>query len=303
MSNRDEKIIIVENGYNTCYIDSLLMSMFYIPSIIYNNMLECDPTNMDFIYLQEMIKVNFIEPLRKDVSVAITSEIVNEIRNYSFINGWKLNEPEELLEQQDVTEYYTFLLENLSNHTIHVERVTITEGIMSKDDYGQIEKLPFITLNLNEYEFETNIKTLLSQWMNDNTVEIQRETMEDNIRVTKNIKALNIYKVCNIPYIVPIHINRFISVDSEKLRTKIDINKKIKLIENSQLRWIIHAVICHTGDTLKQGHYYAIIVNNNKWLMFDDNSVPSLKEIDMSNTELIEKIKRECVFLLYKYFN
>lgn len=301
--NKEERLVIVENGFNTCYIDSLLMSLFYTPSIIYNNMLECDPVNPEFLYLQEMIKTNFVEPLRKDTSIAITSDTINEIRNYSFINGWKLSEPEELSEQQDVTEYFTFLLENFNNQTIHVERTTITEGIRSNDDNGHLEKLPFITLNVNEYDYETNIKNLLNTWFNDNTVDVRRETIEDNNKILKDIKGLNIYKICNVPYIVPLYINRFTSVESTKLLTKIDINKKIRLIQDSHLRWTIHSVICHTGNSLKEGHYYSILITNNKWLMFDDLSIPSLREIDMSDLELIDKIKRECVFLIYKYYN
>lgn len=300
-NHRDEKIIIVENGFNTCYIDSLLMALFYTPSNIYNNMLENDPANNDFLYLQEMIKCNFIEPIRKEISVS--SDTINEIRNYSFVNGWKLNEPSELPEQQDVTEYYTFLLENLSNQLIQIERTTITEGISTKDDEGKIENIPFITVNVGEFDYETNIKNLIDKWLNDNPVDLRRETFENNNKVTKDIKGLNIYKICNIPNIVPIYINRFALNGSNKLLTKIDINKKIKLINGSDIRWIIHSVICHTGNTMKEGHYYTILINSNKWLMFDDMSVPSLKEIDMSNTQLIDRIKSECVFLIYKYYN
>ncbi len=301
MDSKDEKIVVVENGFNTCYIDSLLMGLFYTPSVIFNNMLENDPTNPDFLYLQEMIKTNFIEQVRKDIS--ISSDIVNEIRNYSFINGWKINEPHELSEQQDITEYYTFLSENLNNQLIHIERYTITEGIESKNDVGEIEKIPFITLSTNEFEYETNIKNLLKIWLNDNPIDITRDTIENNIRITKNIKGLNVYKICNVPCIVPLFINRFTRVDGLKLLTKIDINKKIKLIDNSNFKWMVHSVICHSGDTLKSGHYYTILINNTNWYMFDDMSVPSLKEIDMSDNQLIDKIKRECVFIIYKFYN
>ncbi|ARF09166.1 ubiquitin carboxyl-terminal hydrolase [Catovirus CTV1] len=300
-NQKDENIIIVENGYNTCYIDSLLIGLFYVPSNIYNNMLENDPINKDFLYLQEIIKCNFIEPIRKGISVS--GEIVNEIRNYSFINGWKINEPHELTEQQDITEYYNFLLENLSNQLIYINRTTITEGITTKDDEGILEKIPFITVTVKEHECEMAVKALINNWLNDNPVDIVRETIENNVRITKNVKGLNIYKISNIPGIIPIHINRFSDNNSIKIMTKIEINKKIKLSNNCDARWIIQSVICHTGSSIKEGHYYCILMNNDKWLMFDDMSIPSLKEIDMSNPELIDKIKSESVFLIYKHYN
>lgn len=295
----DNKLFVVENGYNTCYIDSLLMALFYTPSNIYFSMLDQDPKNMNFLYLQEMIKTNFVEPVRNDISVI--SDTVNEIRNYSFINGWKMDTPDELLDQQDVSEYYTFLLQNLNDQTIDVERVTITEGIQSKDDFGTTEKLPFITVCVSEFDCETNVKSLLLTWMNDNPVDVLRETIDNNEKVQKNIKGLNTYKLCNIPQVVPIFINRFHTNTSNKLNTKVDIKRKIKLIPDSDIRWVIHSVICHTGDTIKCGHYYAILINNNKWYMFDDMAVPCLAEINMSDSDLINKIQRECVFLFYKY--
>ena len=33
--------------------------------------------------------------------------------------------------------------------------------------------------------------------------------------------------------------------------------------------------------------------------MFDDRKIPSLIEIDMSNDDIIDKIRKECVFITY----
>ena len=55
---------IIENAINTCYIDSLLVSLFYKPSII-DSVLNKDLKNATGLYLQEYIKERFVnlEPL------------------------------------------------------------------------------------------------------------------------------------------------------------------------------------------------------------------------------------------------
>ena len=52
---------------------------------------------------------------------------------------------------------------------------------------------------------------------------------------------------------------------------------------------------------MKNGHYYTLLINASKWLMFDDMSIPCLSEVDMSNDKLVNKIKSEAVFIIYKF--
>lgn len=249
--NKDN-IIIVENGYNTSYISTLLVGLFYTSSMIYNNILESNPDNHNFIYLQEMIKLNFINPLRKNIS--ITRNIINEIRNYSFLNGWINDEPEKILEQQSIIEYYLFIVKNMNQHHLGKE---------------------YIKLNLENNNNQT-IKILLNKWLTTND---------------------HIYQDI-VPHFVTLYLNRF---EDDKYDTKVDINEKIRLNHKNH-KWIIHSVICYTNDNINSGHYYAILSHNNKWLMFDDLSIPSIREIDMSNKDLINKIKKECLLLIYKYY-
>lgn len=255
-------MIFVENGYNTCYIDSLLVGLFYTPSIIYNKLLDNDPDDNNFMYLQEIIKNNFIDTLRKNMS--ITADIINEIRNYSFIYGY----PKELLKQQNIIEYFTFITNNMN-------MFAISQG------------KPYISINLDQNMCDTDIKTLLNI---------------NNIYIDNN----NIHNV----YMVPIYINRFMY--TKRLTTKIDIKRKIKLGDANQ-RWYIHCIICHVGDNIyndceltcnteynTNGHYYTILSSGSKWIMFDDMHIPSFKEINMSDKVTIDKIKRECIFIIYK---
>lgn len=298
----DDKLFVVENGYNTCYIDSLLIAMFYKTSCL-ENMLRTDPKNSYFIYLQEIIKTKFVDQIRKKVSV--TADIMNEIRNFANICGWKNGSYHQLLEQQDVSEFYIFLTSNMDTMPIEIQRQTITEALKNENDIGRIESLPYISLAVPvlDSDQEVSVKMLLNSWMNDNTADLKREIYEKGIKKTKVVKGFNIYKIVNIPPIVAISLNRF--TGGERIETKIDIQKRIKLYhvcdEGNGLKWRIHAIICHRGLTPKSGHYYSILFDDDKWLVFDDLSIPCLKEVNIKDKIVMDTIKRECVFLIYTY--
>lgn len=306
MSVTPKTLFVVENGLNTCYIDSLLMALFYKKCAFIDCMLINDPKNPEYIYLQEIIKLKFVDQVRRNIS--ITADIVNEIRIYANICGWLQNrDNNEIFEQQDVNEFYTFLL-NISNvPLIEIQRQTISEAPGSDNDIGNIEKIPFISLTVPHDCSQTSIKELLSSWMNNNTVEsVRREVIDDtgNTKV-ESVKALNIYKIINVPTFMGLSFNRFNNMGKRSLCT-IDIQKKIKLHhisdDNEGLRWTIHALICHTGETPKGGHYYAVLLsNNNSWLVFDDQAVPCLNEVNIKNNELSDTIKRQVVFAIYCY--
>lgn len=308
MSVKEISPFVVENGFNTCYMDSLFMALFYSPSNISLNMLDTDPTDPTFIYLQELIKTNFVEPVRKNHSISAST--INEIRDYVFYNGWKSNIPEEIIEQQDVSEFYVFLANKFKMPKIEIKRTTITEAIPSTNDTGAIEKIPFIVLDLPENKEKKQdvitIKTLLNKWFNDNPIDVKRDVYNNdkNTILTETVKGLNIFKIVNVPGIVPLVINRFTNINSAKNESRVDIMQKIKLLNNEEydnLRWSIHSAICHTGNTIKSGHYYALINHANKWLLFDDKSVPSMNTVSMSDETLINKIQSECVFVIYKF--
>ncbi len=58
------------------------------------------------IYLQEIIKTKFVDRVRSGTSILM--EIMNEIRTFSIVCGWLTLD--ELLEQQNVNEYFYFFI-------------------------------------------------------------------------------------------------------------------------------------------------------------------------------------------------
>lgn len=310
-----ENLFVIENGLNTCYIDSLLMALFYKRSTYLDSLLHSDPKDPNNIYLQEIIKLKFVEQVRKGLSV--TAEVINEIRIYAHDRGWLAKDPNELFEQQDVNEFYSFLLDIVNVPLIETQRQTICENTYENiyenyennndNDNNTFESIPFMNLIVPDNKDETSIKEMLNNWMNNNTVEdIKRTVINKNGEKEKGyVKGLNIYKIVNVPTFIALSLNRFGLLD-RRIETKVDIQKKIKLHHihdnNDGLRWTIHSIICHRGDTPKNGHYYSILFgSDNRWLLFDDQSIPCLKEIDIKNELIVETIKREVVFAIYCY--
>jgi uncharacterized UBP type Zn finger protein len=285
-------IFVVENPGNSCYIDSLFMALFYAPSYIKTILLTTNLKYVDSLYLQECIKSQFINIIKNNKSVSI--ENMNFIKYILMQNGWKTFE--ELFEQQDISEFYTFIIKKFKCHMIEIKQKTLTEDTF-KYSYGKIEQIPFIPLSIpKNTDTGINIKDMLHNWMYDNPVK------KYNNDITSNI--LYSYEITNIPIIVALYINRFSSNGCRK-DVNILIQKKIKLFktvyENENVvKWIFHAAICHVGSTNKSGHYYTLLIKNKDWYIFDDQQIPCLKKIEMNDKKLSSKVRKECVFLLYK---
>lgn len=101
---------IIEDGYNTSYISALFVGLFYektnIERIFLLDKLQSDN---HFIYLQKLIKHKFVENIRNNISVP--ASIVNEIRNYAYLCGWKSELPiDHFMEEHDVVSFLEFLL-------------------------------------------------------------------------------------------------------------------------------------------------------------------------------------------------
>lgn len=285
---------IVDNAGNTCYIDSLLMGLFYHNTHI-ERLLNKDIKSTLGLYIQEYIKENFINQVRKNKSV--TASDMEMFRLLIFQAGWRKNSSsydEELTYQQDVNEFYIFLMELLESDKIEIIRRTITEGMLSDSDNGIKELLPFIPLSLSENGMKITVKEMIHNWLYNNIVDVTRNVEVDK---EKMIKGLATFNMINVPQIISLSINRFNNLGI-RIDTSVIIQKKI-CINTSE--WVFHAAICHKGNTLTSGHYYTLIsINNTKWYTFNDLDVPCMKEVTMDDPEVTNLIKKECVFLIYR---
>lgn len=291
---------IIENAGNTCYIDSLLMGLFYTKSSL-EVMLDKDIKNTMGIYLQEFIKEKFIKMVRDNKS--ILSEDMTMIKTLCFQLGWRVTNSnthynEEFYRQQDVNEFFTFLMEIFENELIEITRHTITE---INDETGAKEYIPFIPLAIPESHNPVTIKQMLHAWLFDNISDFKKFVPQNQRE--EYVSGLNTYTITNIPNMLALSINRFKEQDT-RIDTDVIIQKKIILPAKdnyfNSYEWFFHAAICHKGISTRSGHYYTLLSNNNKWYLFDDMKVPCLKEVSMTDKSVTNLIKKECIFLIYK---
>jgi hypothetical protein len=246
----------MEDGLNTSYIDALLMALFYKSSYI-QDILSDIPLNSDFIYLQELIYQNFVCNIRCHFS--IDASIINEIRNYIFLCGWK-NEC-NITDQFNVYELYSFLIDGFNSDKIKY---------INENDGTEIT-MNYIDCNV---ESNTNIKTLIE----------------------KHINEVSQYQMHEIPKYIPLFLNRKSNYDVD-IKYGINFKRIIKNDNDKLTLWTIHAIICLPQNENK--HYYTIIYDHNEWYYFDNSKLPSLMKIDIKNEDVVLKIKKESVFILY----
>lgn len=272
---------IIENGYKTSYIDSLLIALFYKNSIIYD-VLDNEPIIPEVYYLQELIKFKFVNQVRKGYS--IFSQSINEIRNYSIICGWKTID--SIDEQQSCIDYYNFLFDLFKINPIEFELFEFDNNTFN--NISNKIKLPYITLDLNR---DNDIRNLFINWINTNII-------------MKNSSTIQSYKLNNIPNFLIFYIDRFLKSET-KNSFNLDIMKNIKFFnigDSSQLyiKWNIYSIICLRGDSIKKGNYYSIFnINKKDWIMFDNTMIPSFKKIDINDDQIKNNIIKECVILIY----
>jgi hypothetical protein len=189
---------------------------------------------------------------------------------------------------------------------IETKRETVTEAIPDQLDDGKQETIPFIPLSIINDGTEVSITKLLKSWMSDNISTGIRSKLIDGKMVRTETKLLNTYRITNIPKLIALCINRFKHTGRDD--TPINISKKISPFPQATdfCTYVFHAAICHKGDSPVNGHYYTILniqQNNgsNKFYLFDDQNKPSLSQLNMQHSEIQEKLKKECYFLIYRY--
>lgn len=153
---------VIEDGYNTSYMSALFVGLFYEPSCIERLLfVHSNQTINHNTYLQKLIKLKFVDNIRNDISIPSTT--LNEIRNYSYLCGWKITTSiNELLNLYDVIDFLEFLLKIFSYPVLEINNTT---------NY-------YITL---EHPNCTNVTELYNNWCNTNTI--------------KNIPSFVVFKI------------------------------------------------------------------------------------------------------------
>lgn len=251
--------LIVEDGYNTSYIDSLFVSMFYKPSYIQNILLE-DVNNIKFMHLQNMIDTYFVEKMR--MGYVINSGTMNEIRNQLVFCGWK-NDC-DIVDVFDVQELFDFIMNGFNKKQLIFK--------LDKEDM----MINYITLDIYK---NNDIKELLNIWINNKLLSYELKEIPNFIPLYINRTMGEKYNDSLID-----------------IQEGIQFKKNNSNNEQCELMWKIHSIICFSKNERK---YYSIITRNKSWYLFKNSKLPSLMKIDIKDEDFCYKIQKECVFLFY----
>jgi hypothetical protein len=254
---------IVEKTLNTSYIDSLFVALFYEPSHIQNILSEY-PTDIRFLYLQELIHENFVSNMRR--RYFIDGNTINEIRNYMVLCGWKNDL--DITYLYAVQELYSFLINGFLKTKLRI------------NTKSSISEMNYIELKARQ---NSNLKLMLDDYFNENFPQFYFESL---------------------PNFITVYINRNYETKGAEINSFfVDINKAIsfpKYNTNSSQKdkyWVIHSIVCYSRAD--NGHYYSVVTDRTSWYLFSNSKLPSLLKIDIKNEDISARIKQECVLAFY----
>jgi hypothetical protein len=269
--------IILENGYNTDYLYSLLISLFHNPSSSSYNIINTDTKNSNTYYIQEFIKYYFGSIISKNAS--IETNIVCRLRLFLYNCGWLKQNSINIVERANINNFYKFLIYEMLEYSINILKID------KKTNKSTNFIFDVIHITRDNIKNNKDNKALLTSLVDD--------------WIDKKIGNYN-YKFENIPFLIPIYID--IRDPYTKLNTKyINIMEGFSfknICDNLQktIIWDINSIICQTSN----GFYYTLINYNSEWIGFSDSRIPSNWKVDMSDVLIVKKIMKEVVMVFYK---
>lgn len=269
--------IILEDGYHSDYIYSVLISLFYSQCDGLNKLINTDTDNSNTYYLQEYIKRKFIYQLHKNLSIEAC--IVNKLRIFLYNCGWLRDEKKNLLDHCNVCDFYDFIICDMMDYHIKIIKNNPESNNIIINYFHITDK--HISENNNNVDV-INLTTMLSNWMKSNVEEK--------------------YTFKSLPELIPIYLD--IRDNTTKLNRKcVNIMEGIRFDDNQNklqrsVIWEFHSMICQDANF----NYYSVVPDNNAYtyIGFSDKKIPSNWIINLKNENDVIKIMREVRMVFYK---
>lgn len=220
---------VIEDGYNTSYMATLFMALFYSRSMIERYLLlENDNEKFDGLYLQKLIQHNFVDNVRKNLN--ITSKMLNEIRLCAITNGW-MNDGDifKAFGDAEPIDFLWFMLRLIRFRPMEFEG----EKTNTEVDY---EKMYVV----KSQGGATCIKALYDEWAKNNSI--------------SNIPVMVLFQIDNI--LAEFNINKKITLFPKKH-------------QYHNINWVFHSLFYNDGKsgykTLMRDNDDLLIFNNNEF--------------------------------------
>ncbi|MBA42998.1 MAG: hypothetical protein CMF62_03185 [Magnetococcales bacterium] len=137
ITNSEIKPFIIEDGNNTSYISSLLVSLYFVSSPLDRTFKRKLSSGYSY-YLQEFINRRFVIPIKKAQSVDFST--INALRNVLFLGEWK--DYTKWINNHNIKDLYKYLMQEFKEPCI--------ELIDSNNKKSQVDYLEFNCENIND---------------------------------------------------------------------------------------------------------------------------------------------------------
>ncbi len=308
-NNPQNQNILPQNQNNSCFLDTLLMALFFNRHIF-----------LDFCFLHAILQNEQSQTKwifgtnskldldkRKEVQ-KLLKKIIKSIRQEGLKTNESISNLRELLSQcnfkalknvsiqQEAMECLYILLEILQLNTDF--NLQITQVFGTNDLLHAIPTDIIETTNRNE-----NISCVchITQWdNNDNYDNLLSTNMDSGILKEGFLSSMKLYQrqLTKIQYIPKnsffmIHIDRTLRCAPKIDNTPLILKQTFNLFE-------LRSVILHKGKEIHSGHYSCLLKDQkNQWCLFDD----TIKNLEIFNNfdHAIEKTNanENCVLLLF----
>lgn len=269
----------LENFGNTCYCNSVLISLFFC-EIFRKNVLEYNQENL----LNLLIELKELFKLLSDKSQSNTKQLKSFIiklrkENVLFSNN----------HQQDAHEFLNYLLNHISeilkdsNNFIN----SIFQGTLSNEtrcincDHKSSRDEPFLDLSI-ELQGNTSISNCLKEFSKNELLKGNDKFFCDECNSLQ--EAQKSLKIKKLPNVFILHLKRFKYSEEKneykKLHDRITFPFELKIEESS---FQLFSIIVHIGKNLTNGHYISIIKSNDIWYCFDDTRVSKCSDKDIQS--------------------
>lgn len=144
----------------------------------------------------------------------------------------------------------------------------------------------------NNYSFIFDIFNVNKIEINDDKIINIIPLIDDINKNTTIKKLLNNWQIrenntlTNVPQFICLNITR-------NNKIQIDIQKKIKL--NTNNNWNFYSALCKHNN-----EYYVLLYKDDEFYIYDSNNELQFYKVKMNDKNVIDMIKYECVFVIYK---
>ena len=269
----------LRNGANCCFMNSALQVLYFMPTLreFLNNHIVSHPGNPTLTAL----KVVFDEMSMSSKHVTVANYFTQLKGNFN----WKLGH------QQDSNEFLIHILEQLYTKGPYKELVndcpfkiitkstracTSTNCSHHSTKYDKNCTLP-LSVSCGK---PISIKKLVESHISMEELVSYNCEMDNCDGVYSN----KIDEITNVSEYLIIQLNLFdfnhITNAPIKLKPHIEINEKLNILGNDMN---LYAIVFHSGNSAKAGHYTSAVLVKNKWYMTNDVTIIDHKVINGNN--------------------